>query len=203
MRFAVVRGSTSLRSILKDLEEWDLLILLGPLSRTLLLEQNLISRIFDIYKDRVIIIPSSYDDPSVYRIIVKAYNGIICRRELKSSRMIIRCTSSLSDLERIIRDSCREVRELVFIERSLRIDDNLGASSCEDIMKRILIYHGTSGSPGIVVDRFLKIWISHGESVRILIDYDRRSLRIEFLEREDSHSRSMRLIAQVPSILKD
>jgi hypothetical protein len=69
MRFAVVRGSTSLRSILKDLEEWDLLILLGPLSRTLLVEQNLISRILDIYKDRVSIIPSADDEASGDRYI--------------------------------------------------------------------------------------------------------------------------------------
>ncbi|MEZ0290086.1 MAG: hypothetical protein ABWJ42_03225 [Sulfolobales archaeon] len=178
MRVVVLKNLSTFSRILSQETEVGLLVLLGPLSKTLLLDREIISELLNVYGERVVIIPSSYDDYSAYSILVREFSVKICREKIRlSNGVTIYCTSSRRLIDRLGESDSNEI---VFVERVLRIDPVFHTSTSKDLLKRVIFYHGTSGSPGIVIDRYLKLWIPFEYAAYIVIDYKNRSVISNF-----------------------
>lgn len=189
MRVVVIKNlSTSSRVSSQDTEE-SLIILLGPLSKTLLLHKEIISELFGVYRERVVVIPSSYDDYAVYSILTREFNARICREKIRTNNNItIYCTSSRRFIDRLEESDSNEI---IFIERGLIVDPATSIFYSKDLLKRVIFYHGTSGSPGVLIDRYLKLWIPFEYSAYVEIDYKNRSIFSNFYF--DNYSRVYRV----------
>lgn len=185
-RVSVLKGLYFIRRGVLDREKSvsDLYIVLAPLSREYLLETEVYREFFRLYRDRTVVIPSSYDDPSIYRILSREHNIKICWSEKPcvSIPVSVRRAAYLSREDLVWRGA----REIVFIERSLRVDNEFWRDYPRrdmGVLDRIVVYHGTSDPIGISIDSVARVSLPYNYQGMLEVCDGELVMRILYMER--------------------
>ncbi|MGC9010239.1 MAG: hypothetical protein ACP5I7_06475 [Sulfolobales archaeon] len=157
--------------------EHDLIVLLGPHSKNLLLRKYFFRDIDSKCKNNCVIIPSSYDDTAVYKILEREYGMKIVWSTYVHKELVV-INSLHRDYSKYIQYYSQNKslkRIIVFIEASPKLKKDLSYQNME-ILNRLVVFHGVWGSPGVIIDDAIKISASLNYDHQVLIDYERRSL---------------------------
>lgn len=161
-------------------KNYDLKIFLGPHSQNLLFKRSLFRDPDKICESTCLVIPSSYDDTAVYKIMRREYKLDICWSKYLLNNEIEIINSLSREYEKHLSTQSL-LRRIIFIEGLIRYAEKPSRIQInKDILDNIIVYHGVSSSSGIAIDDALKIQISFEHSGVIVIDYDNKQIYAEF-----------------------
>jgi len=154
------------------LPDHDLIVLLGPHSKNLLLRKYFFKDL-DKCKDNCLIIPSSYDDVAVYKILEREY-GMKIIWNIYVHKDLILINSLHRDYNKYLQNESIK-KFIVFIEASSKYKKELFYQG-EEVLNKLVVFHGVWGDPGILVDDAVKISASLNFDHQIMVDYEKKTL---------------------------
>ncbi len=156
----------------------NLRILLGPHSKNLLFKKYFFRYIDNLCRGNCVIIPSSYDDVAVYRILEREYNLKILWRNYWINDLLIINSPHKNYATHLNNNIAKRI--VVFIEAHPKFLKNLSQTHIYgSLINKLIVYHGVWGSPGIYIDDLLKISASLNYDHFILIDYEKNIVSLK------------------------
>ena len=193
-KILILRGSRYLRELLRNEPHIDLLIILGPLSKDLLINYDLYEEFFKKFHEKILVIPSSYDDYTIYNLLKRKYYIEICwtkklARSLADETYIKISREQYHDQISTYEDEEHDFIELRFIERSMATDERFWEKKIFDphkIFRKMIVFHGVTEPAGIYIDDIIRISLSTEHEVLIEIMSEEIVLKIfrEDIERK-------------------